>query len=163
MQSTPTRTRRDTREIYQDHLKTVYRIAFTYMKNTYDAEDAVQETFVRLIRSETGFADREHEKAWLIVTVSNVCKDMLKSRKRTEVSLDEQSGLPAPASEPNAVLEAILALPDLYKTAVYLFYCEGYTAREIAAMLGEKPNTVMTHIRRARGLMKKSLGGDFHA
>ncbi len=150
MPSTLSRTRRDMREIYQDHLKTVYRIAFTYMKNTYDAEDAVQETFVRLIRSETGFADREHEKAWLIVTV-------------TEVSLDEQSGLSAPASEPNAVLEAILALPDRYKTAVYLFYCEGYTAREIAAMLGEKPNTVMTHIRRARGLLKKSLGGDFHA
>ena len=150
-------------ELVSQNQDKLLRTCYLYLRDRQLAEDAVQETFVRLIRSETGFADREHEKAWLIVTVSNVCKDMLKSRKRTEVSLDEQSGLSAPASEPNAVLEAILALPDLYKTAVYLFYCEGYTAREIAAMLGEKPNTVMTHIRRARGLLKKSLGGDFHA
>jgi len=163
MQKDLQRTDRTARDMYQDHLKTVYRIAYTYMKNRFDAEDAVQETFVRLIRSGARFPDTEREKAWLIVTVSNVCKDMLKSRRRTELNLEEQRDLAAPEKEHGEVLEAILSLPQKYKTAVYLFYCEGYTAREIAALLGEKPNTVMTHLRRARALLRKQLGGDFRA
>ena len=52
---------RGPREMYQEHCQTVYRVAFTYMKNSYDAEDAVQETFARLIRSGERFRSREKE------------------------------------------------------------------------------------------------------
>ena len=51
MDTAPLRTARSTYDIYREHLNTVYRVAFTYMKNPFDAEDAAQETFARLIRS----------------------------------------------------------------------------------------------------------------
>ncbi len=152
---------RGLREMYQEHCQTVYRVAFTYMKNSYDAEDAVQETFARLIRSGERFRSREKEKAWLIVTVSNVCKDMLRRHYRSDRALEDYQYLAAPPHEIDETMEAILRLPEKYKTAVYLFYYEGYTAREIARMLGEKPNTVSSRIGRARLLLKTMLGGGF--
>ena len=152
---------RGPREMYQEHCQTVYRVAFTYMKNSYDAEDAVQETFARLIRSRERFRSREKEKAWLIVTVSNVCKDMLRRHYRSDRALEDYQYLAAPPHEIDETMEAILRLPEKYKTAVYLFYYEGYTAREIARMLGEKPNTVSSRIGRARLLLKTMLGGGF--
>lgn len=152
---------RGPREMYQEHCQTVYRVAFTYMKNSYDAEDAVQETFARLIRSGERFRSREKEKAWLIVTVSNVCKDMLRRHYRSDRALEDYQYLAAPPHEIDETMEAILRLPEKYKTVVYLFYYEGYTAREIARMLGEKPNTVSSRIGRARLLLKTMLGGGF--
>lgn len=152
---------RGPREMYQEHCQTVYRVAFTYMKNSYDAEDAVQETFARLIRSGERFRSREKEKAWLIVTVSNVCKDMLRRHYRSDRALEDYQHLAAAPHEIDETMEAILRLPEKYKTVVYLFYYEGYTAREIARMLGEKPNTVSSRISRARSLLKTMLGGGF--
>lgn len=161
MDNAPLRATRSTYDIYREHLNTVYRVAFTYMKNSFDAEDAAQETFARLIRSGETFKSPEKEKAWLIVTVSNVCKDMLRRHYRSDRNLDDYEYLAAPAYEIDETMEAILALPAKYKTVVYLFYYEGYTAREIARLLGEKPNTVNTRISRARHLLKTMLGGNF--
>ena len=152
---------RGPREMYQEHCQTVYRVAFTYMKNSYDAEDAVQETFARLIRSGERFRSREKEKAWLIVTVSNVCKDMLRRHYRSDRALEDYQYLASPPHEIDETMEAVLRMPEKYKTVVYLFYYEGYTAREIARMLGEKPNTVSSRIGRARLLLKTMLGGGF--
>lgn len=68
-------------EIYSRNLDTVYRVCWLYMKNKSDTEDAVSDTFVKLMRSDMKFKNREHEKAWLIVTAENVCKDIIKSPK----------------------------------------------------------------------------------
>ena len=77
------RTGKEIREIYNRQVETVYRICYSFMKNnTSDTEDMVQETFLRLIRSGALFETEEHEKAWLIVTASNLCKDALKSKWR---------------------------------------------------------------------------------
>ena len=121
MDTAPLRTARSTYDIYREHLNTVYRVAFTYMKNPFDAEDAAQETFARLIRSGQRFRTPEKEKAWLIVTVSNICKDMLRRHYRSDRSLEDYEHLAAPAHEIDQTMEAILALPEKYKTGVYLF------------------------------------------
>ena len=157
------RTGRAVRELYEEHSQTLYRIAFTYLKNRYDAEDALQETFLRLIRGRVTFADARHEKAWLIRTVTNVCRDMLKAKFRHHLDLDAQTQLAAPEPEANALLAAILALPGKYKAAVYLYYYEGYAVSEIADMLRQSPNTVKTWLSRARKALKESLGGDLDA
>ena len=151
---------RGPREMYMEHCQTVYRVAFTYMKNSYDAEDAVQETFARLIRSGERFRSREKEKAWLIVTVSNVCKDMLRRHYRSDRALEDYQYLAAPPHEIDETMEAILRLPGKYKTAVYLFYYEGYTAREIARMLGISESAVGTRILRGRAMLKEKLDAE---
>ena len=154
------RTGRSVRDVYTEQSQTVYRVAYSYMKNRQDAEDALQETFLRLIRAGVVFADERHEKAWLVLTVSNVCRDMLKAKSRRHEDLDAYPELAAPETEADALMAAILALPDKYKAAVYLHYYEGYDVREIASMLRQSPNTIKTWLSRARKALRQELGGD---
>lgn len=147
-------------DAYERHSQAVYRVAYTYMKNRYDAEDAVQETFLRMLRAAPEFADGRHELGWLILTVSNVCRDMLKARSRRHEPLEDHMDRPAPEPPDGALLEAVMALPDKYKAAVYLYYYEGYTVEELARMLRRPPNTVKTWLSRARKALKNELGGE---
>lgn len=164
MHSILQRTGRSLREIYQEYLPMVYRIAFTYMKNSYDSEDAAQETFMRLLRCRKSFRDTEHVKAWLIVTVTNVCRDMLRRKRRTELNIEDFHTLAAePAETDNTLMEAILALPDSYKTVIYMYYYEGYSTTETAKILDKSPNTIKTWLSRARAKLKEQLGEDFDA
>ena len=151
----------DLRDIYKEYLPMVYRIAFTYMKNSHDSEDAAQETFVRLIRHLPGLKYESHIKAWLIVTVTNVCRDMLRKRYRTDADLADYENLAADAPETSGVMEAVMRLDNKYKTVVYLYYCEGYGVEDIAMMLEEKTSTVKTRLHRARIALKNELGDDF--
>ena len=64
-------TKQEIMEIYERHVKTIYRVCFNYMKNKADTEDAVQNTFVKLINCDRQFQNDEQEKAWLIVTATN--------------------------------------------------------------------------------------------
>lgn len=156
------RTGKEIAEIYDRQVDTVYRICFSFMKNTADTEDMVQETFLRLLKSGVGFVSEEHEKAWLIVTASNLCKDTLKKWcRRTEDINDPSLNLKTPPFEINEVLGAVMKLPPDQKTAVYMHYYEGYSAAEIAVYLHCSPATVRSRLSRARKTLKCKLGGDF--
>jgi RNA polymerase sigma-70 factor (ECF subfamily) len=132
----------------------VYRVAYSYLKNRPDAEDALQETFLRLIRGRVCFTDETHEKAWLVRTVSNVCRDLLKAKARQHEPLDDHAELAAPEQGENALLAAVLALPEKYRIVLYLYGVEGYSVREIAALLRRPPNTIKTRLSRAREMLK---------
>lgn len=147
-------------EQYRDML---YRIAFSSLKNRADAEDAVQETFLRLMRSEPEFRNGEHEKAWLIRTVLHVSTDIMKNawNKRT-VGLDGQTERDAqggyfPFSEEDETRGIVMRLPAHYKNALYLFYYEDYSIQEISLLLKEKESTIKTRLRRGREEVKKEL------
>ena len=152
------RRERSVLRAYDEHAPMLYRIAFTYLKNQYDSEDALQECFLRYLRSSPSFSDPQHEKAWLIVTVGNICRDMLKSRSRKHESLEDHGELAAAPPEADDLMGAILRLPDRYKTAIYLYYYEGYSAAEIGQILETNVNTVYTNLTRARNLLKEELG-----
>lgn len=127
-------------EVYQRHVVMLYRVAYSFMKNGPDAEDMVQEAFVRLLHSGMTFQSPEHEKAWLIVTVSNLCKSALRSPWQRRTGLDDMAEPPAAAdATPDETLEAVLALPEDYKLPVYLFYYEGYPTAEIRPDAGRGP------------------------
>ena len=156
------RTGKEIAEIYNRQVDTVYRICYSFMKNIPDTEDMVQETFLRLLSSGVIFQSESHEKAWLIVTASNLCKDTLKKwwRKTEDIS-DPSLSLQQPPFEINSVLEAILELPKDQKTAVYMYYYEGYSTADIARYLGCPHATVRSRLSRARKALKLQLGGDF--
>ena len=156
------RTGKEITEIYNRQVDTVYRICFSFMKNRADTEDMVQETFLRLMSSGVEFVSEEHEKAWLIVTASNLCRDSLKKWWRRNVDIDDPAlGLQQPPVEVDGVLEAILELPANQKTVVYMYYYEGYTTADIAAYLRCPQTTVRSRLARARKTLKSVLGGDF--
>ncbi len=156
------RTGKEIAEIYNRQVDTVYRICFSFMKNTADTEDMVQETFLRLISNRVIFQSEEHERAWLIVTASNLCRDTLKKWWRTAEDIDDPAlGLNQPPFEIDHVLEAILKLPPEQKCAVYLYYYEGYSTADIARYLHCPQTTVRSRLSRARKTLKAKLGGDF--
>ena len=140
----------------------VRRLCLVHLKNPADTEDIFQNVFLKYVLSPVVFESPEHEKAWLIRVTINACRDLVKSffRSRT-VPLEELLDQPAPLSEERReVLEAVLALPQKYRDAVYLHYYEGYTAAEIGKLLGKNTNTVYTLLTRAREQLRKTLGGD---
>lgn len=145
-------------EIYYRHVDTVYRICFSYMKNAADTEDMVQETFLKLMTHSQQFESESHEKAWLIVTAANTCKDELRRWKRRLEHLVPQSVPDNTTYEPcSSMLDAILALPAKYKDIVYLHYYEGYRTAEIATLLHRPESTVRNQLSRARKMLKKHM------
>ena len=150
-------------EIYNRNVDTVYRVCYSFMKDRQAAEDMVQEMFLKLISGGAVFESPQHERAWLIVTASNLCKNALRHWTSRLESIDGHEDLPAPPEETDAVLEAIMALPESYKTAVYMYYYEGYATREIAGILKCPHATVRTRLARARKMLKTMLGGEFDA
>lgn len=155
------RTDEEITEVYNRHVDTVYRICYSFMKNKPETEDMVQETFLRLITAGKVFENERHEKAWLIVTASNVCKDSLKKWWRRNEPLDENPEIASLSVTPgNPVLDAILELPKVYKVPIYMYYYEGYSTAEIAEYLRCPPGTVKSRLSRARNMLKKLLGGE---
>ena len=134
------RTDKEITEIYNRQVNSIYRICFSFMKNIPDTEDMVQETFLRMIKSGIVFVSEDHEKAWLIVTASNLCKDTLKKWWRKTEDIDDRSlGLKQPPFEIDSVLEAILKLPADQKTAVYMYYYEGWSTLTSASTMRRWP------------------------
>ena len=141
---------------------TVRRLCMIHLKNHADTEDIFQNVFLKYVLREEPFESEEHEKAWFIRVTINACRDLLRSllRART-VSLDEVLEQPAPIPpDHREVLEAVLALPTKYRQVVYLHYYEGYTAPQIAGILGKNVNTVYTLLTRSRQQLREKLGGD---
>lgn len=156
------RTEQEVNRAIAQYADLVYRLSMVILQNNADAEDAFQTVFLKYALSSQHFETTEHEKAWLIRVTRNACRDQLKSffRKHT-VSLEEAPELVSPATaQQQAVLEAVRSLPKDYRDVVYLHYYEGYTAPEIAEILKKKPNTIYTHLSRAREMLKELLGGE---
>ena len=142
--------------------KMVYRLAFIQLKTREQAEDILQDVFIKLMGQSTSFESDEHVKAWLLKTTINCCKDYWKSawfRKR--VSLEETSEATT-TSHTNTtygfVTECVKRLPIKYRQIIHLYYYEEYSLSEIAHILALNENTVRTRMSRGRQLLKKYLG-----
>lgn len=142
-------------ETYSD---LILRLSYSYLKSTEDAKDICQTVFLKLLEKPRTFASPEHERAWIIRTAANICKDVLKSHwRRTTVDMDAAGDVPAPQAEEGSLLAAVGLLPPKYRVVIYLYYYEGYAAKEIAQMLGENPATVSTRLNRGRAKLKTML------
>ena len=145
------------------HQDMVYRVALHSLGTPQDADDAVQEVFLRLYQRAEPFDSPEHLRRWLLRVTLNYCRDVLKSPwRRRRVSLESLPELPAFQREEERVLyQTVMSLPEKYRTAVYLHYVEGYTAEEIAALLGCPRSTVLSRLMRARKLLRDMLKEEF--
>lgn len=143
-------------ELVLKHEGRLYRTAAVIMKNKADAEDVVQDVFVKVMEKRPEFQSPEHETAWLIRTTVNLCKSRLRSSwwKKTEPLLDSY---PAQSEKQQHLMETILSLPAKYRIVIHLFYYEGYSTREIAGIIGQKESTVRSLLTRARQKLKPFL------
>jgi len=144
-------------DIYERYVDDIYRLCFSFLKNQMDAEDAVQETFFRFYHTEKQFINETHAKAWLIVTASNYCKNLLKHWWRKRKDIDEYAEIIGEESKVDEMLELVMKLPEKYKTAVYLYYYEEYDSKQIAKMLNKPASTIRTYLQKARKMLKAEL------
>jgi RNA polymerase sigma-70 factor (ECF subfamily) len=149
--------RQELERLYRLHFRTVWNICLTFLKNPSDTEDAVQETFLHLLRECTQFESEEHSKAWLIHTAKNVCRDELRRHRRMDLPLDEARNASSKEIYIDETLEAVRALPEQYRAAIYLFYYEDLPVEQISRLLNRRQNTVRSDLRRGRAKLKKLL------
>ncbi|MBD5134020.1 MAG: sigma-70 family RNA polymerase sigma factor [Clostridiales bacterium] len=152
------RSNEELASLYRRHFGMVYQICLVLMKNVPDAEDAAQTVFRKVMEYPKPFRDPEHEKAWLIVTARNECRNQLKHWWRTRWADSEAlDALTWEQPEHQAVWERVAALPKPHRLVLYLHYYQGYTTGEIADMLGENPSTVRSRLAQARRKLKLKL------
>lgn len=145
-------------EIVKKYSPSMLRASYAILKNKDDAEDAVQEAFMKLIYKEPVFNDDTHEKAWLLRVTINISKNMLKSSYRRGELYSEPEAVESNNEE---VLPYVLKLNERYRTVIHLYYYEDYSIKEIASILKLPAATVGTRLSRGKKLLKNMLEGDF--
>ena len=145
-------------EAFKTHSDMVYRLAVARVKNKYDADDILQEVFLRFIKCKNKIENEEHLKALLIRITINCSKSLFTSSwfKRTE-ALSENLSV---TDEFSDTLDAVLRLPQKYRTVIHMHYYMGYSVDEIADILKSKPSTVKSRLHRARQKLKIDLEGE---
>ncbi|WP_448902669.1 RNA polymerase sigma factor [Eubacterium sp.] len=143
-------------KIVEKYSDMIFRIAYQYLYNKYDAEDITQDVFLKLLDKKSFFKDEEHIKSWLIRVTINQCLDYKKSFARKEmVSIDN---LEVPfTQEERGILEELYLLKDEERNILYLYYYEGYKIKEIAQILKQKQNTINSKLTRARKKLKEIM------
>ena len=154
----PTLSRQEAERLVETYSDLILRLSYSYLKSTEDAKDICQTVFLKLLEKPRSFASQEHERAWIIRSAVNACKDVLKSHwRRNTVEIDAAGEVPAPQAGEGSLLAAVELLPPKYRTVISLYYYEGYAAKEIAELLGEKPATVSTQLNRGRSQLRTLL------
>ncbi len=150
---------REPAELARAYAPAIYRLAYARTGSRADAEDIMQEVFVRLLRAGPDFADRAHARAWLLRVAANCANDWFRAPwRRREGPLTDS--LPAPEHEDGGVVEAVLALPAKYRTAVHLYYYEELSVAEIAKITGKSESAVKSRLFRARAMLREALKED---
>ena len=142
----------------------ILRLSYTYLKNTQDAQDVCQTALLKLLTCPERFPDLERQRAWVLRVTINCCKDLKKSawaRKRVSLEAAADAAVTMPEAGESPVLEAVLALPEKYRQAVYLRYYEEYGVDEIATLMGCRPAQVSTYLYRGKAKLRTMLGGSY--
>lgn len=154
----------DTREykrLANMYTDTVYRVALNGCKNKYDAEDVVQETFIRLLKYRKSFESDEHVRNWLIRVAINECNSLWNTswRKRVTLTDEQKEELIFDNNEQSELYELVMQLTPKYRQVIYLYYYEEFSVKEVADILKISETAVQTRLQRARQRLREQLGG----
>ena len=145
-------------EYVEKYIDTVYRVAFSMLKNPHDADDVTQEVFLKLYTARGEFQSEAHVKNWLVKVTVNTCRNVFRTPWRKVEDIEEYAQtLAFETPEQSDLFLAVNSLDRKYRIAVHLYYFEGYSVKEIGEILGVSENTVSTRLARARGKLKAIL------
>ena len=161
MDGTWTMSREEAAALYRRHIGTVYQLCLMLMKNVPDAEDAAQTVFQRAMERKEPFRDPEHEKAWLIVTARNECRNQLKHWWRTRRASEETyQNLTWEQPEDGELWDRLLSLPERERTVLYLYYYQATPPWRRPGSWGPTPPPCGAGCSGAREKLKKLLEVD---
>lgn len=138
--------------------KLLYRIAWSYLGNEQDVQDAVQDALFKAWEKRKSLRDQAQFRAWLARILTNQCKNLLRRQKRWSFyPLADELLKPQPDPERAEIWEALDRLKPQQRVAVMLYYVDGYPLKEIAQLLGQPEGTMKTRLRAARKQLQKIL------
>ena len=142
--------------VYETYGPALYRFCLLQMKNPADAEDVLQDVFVKRLYQAPKFKSPEHERSWLYQVALNLCRDQWRRSRRSELPLEAAAGVSLPPEE-LSLLDQVSNLPEKQRTVLHLHYYQGYGLREIARLLGVTVPTVKMRLKRGREALRKEL------
>ncbi|MCH5315183.1 MAG: sigma-70 family RNA polymerase sigma factor [Eubacterium sp.] len=145
--------------LYQKYSSMIFRTSYNFLLNKEDAEDIVQEVFIKYFISNKKFNDSNHEKAWILKVTANLCKNALRSKHRQNLQLDDTIKIIdntfEKSRDDHIDLENTLSkLSANQRLAVYLFYYEQIPIKDIAKIMKSNENTVKSYLSRSKSKMK---------
>lgn len=167
----------------QDYGTSLLRLSVLYLKDLHLAEDVVQETMMKAYFRYEDFKGQSSVKTWLTRIAINLCKDRRRSAWFQRVNcVDFMAENAEPERNPagadgsdrdvedrvearyrnKALLKAIMSLSIKYREVILIYYYQGFSTKETAAILSVPESTVCTRLRRAKSALKKDLGGWYY-
>ena len=142
----------------EKYMDTIYRVAYSWTKNSDDANDVTQDVFIQLYKTTKEFESDSHLKNWLIKVTVNQCKMLFRSPWRKMEDIGEYADTLGFEEKSHLDLfRAVMNLDKKYRVPLLLFYYEGYSTAEIASILGIPEKTVSTRLFRAKARLKDDL------
>ena len=141
-------------QVYEAYGPSLYRFCLLHMKHPSDAEDVMQEVFCKRLYRAPKFRSPEHERNWLFQVARNQCRDELRRMRRTELPLEAAEHVSIPPAQ-LSLLEQASNLPEDQRTALHLYYYEGYQVEEIARLLNISVSSVKMRLKRGRDALRE--------
>ena len=142
----------------EKYMDTIYRVAYSWTKNSDDANDVTQDVLIQLYKTTKEFESDSHLKNWLIRVTVNQCKMIFRSPWSKMEDIGEYANTLGFEEESHLDLfQAVMNLDKKYRVPILLFYYEGYSTAEIASILGIPEKTVSTRLFRAKAKLKDYL------
>ena len=154
-------------DLYNTYKQLLFNVSMSILHNTADAEDAVQETFVRIIRnlSKISGANDNRSKAYIFVVARNICYDIIQKKQKVVFIEDESELQDINAVDNTATLTDVLTvqsniknLSPLLKNVSTLYFAEEFTVEQISGMLDISTESVYKAISRARKILLEKQG-----
>ena len=154
-------SREEFEKIAEKYMDTIYRVAYSWMKNQHDANDVTQIVLLKFYKTTKSFESDDHIKNWLIKVTVNECKMIFRSPwSKTEDITDYAQTLGFEEEQNYDLFQAVMKLDKKYSVLLMLFYYDGYSTKEISAMIGVPEKTVSTRLFRAKAKLKNYLKED---
>lgn len=155
-------------QLYFEHRQDMYAVAYSILKNNHDAEDAVSQSFIKIAENYTKISSIpcNEIKAYFVIIVRNTAINYYNKNKylaKHSAPLNEQAVADDSYFDEydyDSLIDALGKLPQKYKDVLYIYYLQGFTAKETARQLGIKENTVCQRAARAKAMLKKILEED---
>ena len=144
--------------LVQQHKDTIFRVAYSYTKNHFDADDVTQNVLLQLYKTDKAFETEAHLRNWLMRVTVNQCKNLFRAPWRKHENLDDYANTLVFQEEDSKDLFCmVMGMDQKYRVTLLLHYYEGYSIREIAQIMNVPEKTVSTRLSRGRKVLKEML------
>lgn len=146
-------------EAFRKYSDRVFGAAFSVCRDRADADDVVQNTFIKYHALGLDYRDEEHLRAWLLRVAINGAKDAAASfwRRNKVAWEDYMNELTFQEESDGRLFRSVMSLPRKYRVVIHLFYFEGYSVAQIAQILHSREGTVKSQLSRGRKLLKETM------